>query len=97
MRAWPVPPEIEDAREKFLGPLGLRQFLYAVAGFVLGCFLAFALPLPLVLRFCNFLLGLSAGAVLALARPCGMDCDVFLWRLWKWWRSRRKFYLKGGE
>ncbi len=92
MRAWPVPPEIENAREKFLGPLGLRQFLYAVAGFVLGCGLA-ALPLPLALRFCAFSLGLVAGAVLALARPCGMDCDVFLWRLWKWRRSPREFYV----
>ncbi|MGQ9498515.1 MAG: PrgI family mobile element protein [Desulfotomaculales bacterium] len=96
MRAWPVPPEIENAREKFLGPLGLRQFLYAVAGFVLGCLLA-AVPLPLALRFSNFLLGLLAGAVLALARPYGMDGDVFLWRLLKWRRSTREFYLKGGE
>ncbi|MGQ9533431.1 MAG: PrgI family mobile element protein [Desulfotomaculales bacterium] len=96
MRAWPVPPEIENAQEKFLGPLGLRQFLYAVAGFVLGCLLA-AVPLPLALRFCGFSLGLAAGAVLALARPCGMDGDVFLWRLWKWRRSCREFCLKGGE
>jgi len=96
MRAWPVPPELENAQEKFLGPLGLRQFLYAVAGFVLGCTLA-ALPLPVPLRFGLFFLGLLAGGVIALARPYGMDADVFLLRWWRWRRSPGELYLKGGR
>lgn len=92
MRAWPVPPELEDAQEKFLGPLGFRQFLYAVGGFVAGCTLA-ALPLPVPLRVINFFLGITAGAVLALAKPFGMSCDIFLFRFWRWWRSQKTFYL----
>jgi ABC-type amino acid transport system permease subunit len=93
MRSWPVPPEIEDAHEKFLGPLGFRQFLYAVGGFVLGCFLA-ALPLPVWLRVIGFVAGVCAGAVLALAKFYGIPCDVFLLRLWKWWRSPREYPLR---
>ncbi|MGI9951371.1 PrgI family protein [Moorellaceae bacterium AZ2] len=93
MRSWPVPPEIEDAHEKFLGPLGFRQFLYAVGGFVAGCFLA-ALPLPIWLRVFGFIAGVSAGASLALPRFYGMACDVFLFRLWKWWRSPKAYPLK---
>ncbi len=94
MRAWPVPPELEDAHEKFLGNLGFRQFLYAVAGFVMGSTLA-ALPLPVFwpLRVVGFFLGLCAGAVLALARPYGMNCDLFLYHFFKWWRSQKTYYL----
>ncbi|MGB9845904.1 MAG: PrgI family protein [Desulfotomaculales bacterium] len=93
MRVYSLPPEIEDAHEKFLGPLGFRQFLYAVAGFVLGCFLA-ALPLPVLGRIIVFFLGSGAGIVLALSRPAGMRCDVYLLRLWMWRRSKTEYYLE---
>lgn len=95
MREWPVPPEIEDAHEKFLGPLGFRQFLYAIGGFVMGCLLG-AMPVPVWMRVTGFFAGLLAGAVLALARFYDMDCDLFLIRLWKWWRSKKAYYLERG-
>jgi hypothetical protein len=96
MRSWPVPPDIEDTQEKFLGPLGLRQFLYAVAGFVFGCTLA-ALPLPLFLRIAFFAVGTLAGITMAAARPYNMSADVFLLRWWRWRRSPREFSLIGGD
>jgi len=97
MRTWPVPPDLQGAEEKFLGPLNAKQFFYVVAGFVLGCVAALALPLPPALRACAFAVGQGAGAALAVARPCGMDAGVFLWRLWRWWRSPRGLFLKGGD
>jgi len=79
--------------EKLIGGfMSLRQLGYLIAGFCLGGMGA-AFPLPVPFRIVIFSLFFTAGAAIAFLQLYNMPADVFLWRLWKWWRSQRQFCL----
>ena len=97
MRAWPVPIQITDEERLIGGKLTLRQLGYIVAGLALGGASFGFTFLPLLARFTLFFLVAGGGFTFAYAWIYHMRVDQYLYLYFKWRRSPRFLFLKGGN
>lgn len=95
MRAWHVPVQIIGEEKVIGGYLSLRQLLYLIIAIGCGGVLAFLLPAPLWARFSVFGFVTVMGCLFAFLRLYNMGADVFVWRLFLWWKRPRRLTLKG--